>query len=457
MSRVLTGHRTGLLRYFVLTFAVAFAACALPNGNASAAAGQVEGCAYREWSDPTPLESSRPVLSATRFPVLSSMGAGLTPSHEQRTPISYVVGVAGYEAIEQGADSSWPGVWPPQLRVLPAPNTPIQPLPNGPHWYAYPRGVTDYDGALHIVWADANEPPPVNREEVRGKEVRFRSLWYAQLRDGLWSKPVAIFRALSLNWHSLTSSELVVDGAGRLGITFAADDSTGSMLVYLSALSSRTPTWRSHVWRLVAPVTYADVSAGDSGRLAIAFVSAPTPPDTGRDGVYLTQSIDGGATWSSPRRISQTAEQPAIEPHVFVRDSVAEVVWTSQPIASFTGGTVHAVRANLYSAAVNRGAVLPLGGITNGSRAVADECGTVHVVVRALTANGSRIAYSRFASNRWSPIEYPVEARASHPSIAIAGDSLRLIWSSLDTSSGMPSGTLMTATLPLGRRNGSTH
>ncbi len=435
-------------------------ACAAAIGHIrdAAVASPLRECTYGPWSAPTVIEPPIAMLNATRFPVIATVtGAGHTrPSSQQPGLISDVVGVAGYEAIDPWPEASWPGAWPPQLRVFRARQNVSVPPPNGAHWYAYPRAATDRHGVLHVVWAEPDTAPPVSRRDVRrgvmGEDPRFTAVWYAQLRDGEWSQPSVVFRAYNVKWHRQVASQLVIESGARLRIAFPADDSTGSSLVYLHAeSSSRAPEWHSRVWRFQGGVGYADLGAGEDGRLAIAVVKAPEPPETGRDFLYVTYSADSGSTWSSPKRISRPTEEPAREPHVFLRDTVVNVVWTSQPYGSFTDGVVWNANVRPQGVDVRQRTALRLSGATNGSRVAVDPCGTVHFVVRQYSpsARASIIAYARHGKAGWSAIEHPFELPGHQPSIAVVRDTVRLIWSSLDQQSSPPKATLMTATLPV--------
>jgi hypothetical protein len=449
------------LPYIVCAAAVAFAACALPSRRAVASATPVHArsCVYGQWSAPTVIESATPALNATRFPVLAAVAAGEKARHASGRPgsIGDVVGVAGYEAIDPRADLGWPGVWPPQLRVLRTGDKLSGPPSKEAYWYAYPRAATDSEGVLHVMWAEPESAPSASRRDVRrsvigGDDPRFRTLWYAQLRDGRWSQPAQIFRTYGIEWHPQVSSQLLIDTAGRLRIAFPANDSTSSTLVYLGAATPRTPQWRSQVWRFMGGVGYADLATGERGRLALAVIKPPEPPESGRDLLYVMHSADGGSTWSALRRISRSAQEPAIEPHVFLRDTIVNVVWTSQPVGHFTDGIVW--NASLVPEAddVRLSSGLPLSGATNGSRVAIDACGTVHFVVRQYKPpDGEVIAYARYDRNGWTPIEYPFEVGVSQPFIAVIRDTVRLLWSSVRRDSWPPIASLMTASMPISR------
>jgi hypothetical protein len=241
----------------------------------------------------------------------------------------------------------------------------------------------------------------------------------------------------------------VIDHTGRIAVAFSTNDSTGGSLVYLYANASDAARWSTRVWRFSAGLGYADL-ATDSRNVAIAYVRAPDPPDAGANVLYLLRSVDGGATWTQPQRISQAAEQPALEPHAFVRDSLVTILWTSQARESFTGGVLWRTNLGVRRSEIGPKTSTPLPGITNASQAAIDACGTVHFVVREYRPTGSVIAYTRYEQTAWTRFEYPFDTPATHPSIAIGGDTVRLIWSSLDKAP-VPNATLLAAALPIGR------
>ena len=410
-------------------------------------------CTYGQWSDPILVEPATPVLNATRFPALpiaatSTDGASSLREFDSKP---YVVGVAGYETMHAPPDSSWPATWPPHLRVLQLGGRQLEVTPGNAHWYAYPRAAMD-GAVLHVIWAEPDTAVPLSRRDVPREEPRFRTLWYAQLRSGNWSQPLRIFRAMSIKWDPLNASQMVI-GGGHIGVAFAAEDSTSEMLVYLRAAASPTAKWQARVWRFLGPLGYVDMAAGDSGRLAIAFVRAPEPPERGENFLFVTNSTDGGSAWSSPRRISRPTEEPAIEPHVFLRGTTVNVVWTSQPVGQFTDGVVWTANVNPDGKDIGPHPALPLSGVTNGSRVAVDACGTVHFIVRQYKPRGESIAYVRYDRKGWTAIEYPFEVRVSQPSIAVVGDVVRLVWSSVDNAA-VPRATLMTATLSITPKRG---
>lgn len=423
--------------------------CALGVASATeiqARLGHTATCTYGQWAAPASIESTLPALRATRFPTIAR-AASITRGTRSSSSSRYVVGVAGYEATALDQEYPWPAVWPPELRIYDETGKRLSP-PAGAHWFAYPRGAVDSRGALHVLWAEPDSAVP--RRSYRGEEPRLHSIWYAQFRNGTWSRPARIFRSRVVKWDPLSASQLVVDFSGLLSVVFGAEDSTGWTLVHLSAVAADTPRWRARVWRFATPVVYASI-ATSKVHLAIAFIRAGDGADERPNVVYVMHMRRGDSGWSSPRAVSQPPQEPAIEPHIFARDSVFTVIWTSQPASSFAGGAVWRARLNAEWQAELQGS-LRLEGITNSSSAAIDACGTAHFVVRNYTPAGARLAYARNDHNGWTSVTYPF-ASVSHPDLAASGDTLRLIWSSLNESSlGGPTARLMTSILPISRR-----
>jgi hypothetical protein len=413
-------------------------------------------CRYGPWSPVIALEEPGSVLRATRFPI-AAMRASEDPlllrAASSRTQ-GYVVGVAGYEAAQLTRDYPWERTWPPQLRVLGFDGS-RHDGPPGRFWFAYPRAATDAAGVLHVVWAEPKEDVPQDFRSMHGQEARLRSVWYAQMRSGRWSQPQLIYRTQSISWDPLSASRLVVDRRDGLHIAFASDDSTSWGMVYLHAPAATHRTWRAFAWRREIPVGYVDLAVGGRDHVAIAFVSAIGSPAPRDNVLFVTESRDGGATWSEGGAVTTAMDEPAIEPHIFA-DSVGalQLVWTHQAIESFADGRIwHATRQSNETRFTDRVALV-LHGATGASRAAVDACGATHLVVHAYREQRSDLQYARFADGRWSPLERPFSMPGSEPSLIATGHLVHMVWNVGPTQasqSSIPISNTVHATLPVRR------
>jgi hypothetical protein len=233
-----------------------------------------------------------------------------------------------------------------------------------------------------------------------------------------------------------------------MAIAFGAEDQSGSTLVLLRAGGPTNSAWATREWSLSTPVAYASIAA-DEDRLAIAFVRGGDPPTAEANALFVINSSDG-RSWTEAKQASGPDQQPAIEPHIFLRDTVIDVIWMAQPDGGFTKGRVWSAALGLDGSDISERSVLPLEGVTNWSTAAQDACGAIHFAVRQYTpAAGTRIAYARHGSAGWTEISFLAGVgSATQPSIASTSEGFRLIWSSVrESPTELPTAALMSATL----------
>jgi len=406
----------------IIVFGYALSACAQDTIASSA-----PSCHYGDWGQPREIESTRRIGFSTRLPIISSYPTAIVGT---RVPFAFVVvGVSGFDALTMRLPIAPTIQWPPELRAILRDDSSPHVLRKG-RWYAYPRSAIDGEGTLHVVWAEPSEALPRERRPYRLPGLALRTLWYARLRQGKWTTPQLIFRSSNgMNWDDLSSSLLVSDQLGRLHVAFGNEDSGGWSLVHLSSNPGGS-RWNSVQWHLAAPAAYVDLASAGANKVAIAYV-AGVPGESARSNVlFLLESADAGKTWSSPRPISQSHNEPAIEPHVFLSAHGLDLLWTSQPAESFQEATLwHTTRSN--SEQLGPVTSLRLGSaVTNGSRATLDQGRTLHIVLREFTKAGNRILYTRLgADGRWEQAVRPFASDADQPFILAAQDTIYLTYS----------------------------
>jgi hypothetical protein len=332
--------------------------------------------------------------------------------------------------------------WPPQLRVIRADGAKVG-GPSGAFWFAYPRAVTDGAGTLHVMWAEPDTPLPADPRTLRGELPTLRSVWYASLQSGRWSRPQRIHQGRSLQWGEVGTSRIVVDGDDALHVAFASSDSMGEQVVYLGAPSAPVRRWHSVRLPQIGGVTYVDLAAGSRRRLAIAVVSAVALPEPRVNVLFVRQSTDGGDSWSPEAAFSGPAEEPAIEPHVFFDDvSALRLEWISQPLGSFVGGTVWHATVTSPGHRVINSLRLPSDVMTSGSEAAMDSCGTIHLFTKAYVEGGPELRYARATTDAWSGWMRPFDGAAGRPSIVVADDTVHLVWNVYPTPADATSAEL---------------
>ncbi|HET7188537.1 MAG TPA: hypothetical protein VFI52_10295 [Gemmatimonadaceae bacterium] len=369
---------------------------------------------------------------------------------------AYVVGVAGFLPLtlsRKDLPTTEPITWPPRLRVVRSDGAPIE-GPRGDFWFAYPRAVVDASGTLHVLWAEPDLPLPTDPRRLDGQVPTLHSVWYATLRSGSWSRPARVYRNPSLGWDEISTSRLVRDSENGLHLAFSVSDTTS--VIYLSAPSAPERRWRSIRIRQQSSAGYLDLATGSGQQVAIVFTAGVALPEQRVNVAFLTRSHDGGRTWSEATQVSGPAEEPAIEPHVFIdRLSAVRLVWVQQATSTFVGGKLWHVTLADSGRRSARALALPLNMMTSHSEAILDGCDTVHLFTVAYPEGGAELRYTRTTSNGWTPWMRPFEQPGGRVSIEASEDMVHLVWSSHPRASGPQNpdlSGLAYSTLPVSRK-----
>ncbi len=412
-------------------------------------------CDYGAWTPATIVEAPTSMLSATRL-VSAALSSGVQRDRSRRdgaAAVGYLVGVAGFEAALLTRPYTWQSTWPPRLRVLRLDGTIID-GPAGAWWFAHPRAVTDAVGTVHVVWAEPVDPLPIDPATLRGSPPPLRTIWYASLTSRKWSRPLRIHHGGTIRWDETTASRLILDGQNRLHVAFAADDSSGWGMVYLSASAAPAREWHAVQWHLAVGVAYLDLAIGPTNRAAIVFASALASPRKRENVLFLTQSMDDVSQWTPVAEISNADEEPATEPHLFWDSpSALKLQWVHQATDSFIGGRMLYTKLTGPRLRRTNTRALSLAGATGRSRAAIDACGTIHVITHAYLGEDTELRYARVSENGWTALVRAVEKPASHPSISVRGQRVHLFWYSETQTSptSAPLSGLLHASLPTQR------
>lgn len=428
------------------------AAILTPQSAVSGQPARHDACRYGNWSRPHWLETPMSLPAATRFHTATMTRATqpLTDTGPEDPRVGYAVGVAGFTSVRFPRKSSLPTQWPPQLRAIRLDGAQFKRVA-GDFWYAHPRAATDDAGTLHVVWGEPDESLPGDPKTLHGELPTIRSVWYARLRAGIWSRAERIYRGQELYWDEFTTSRLIVDDQDGLHVAFAAADSFGRQIVNLSAIRAPTRRWRATVTRRRIGMAFLDLAVGPDRRLAIVLVSGVAFPRPRPNVLFLTQSRDGGGTWTPDTAITTPADDPAIEPHVFFdRNAALRVEWVKQPDGTFVGGTLWHTTLD----GANRGAAsalaLPSDEITSGSKAAIDSCGTIHVFTQAYGSGEAVLWYTRLTTDGWSPWRRPFDVLGAHASIAQGGRFVHVVWNvGSPLADSVPLSGLAHSTLPI--------
>lgn len=307
--------------------------------------------------------------------------------------------------------------------------------------FVHPIAAVGPTGEMHLIWGEAtaggsrtsgaDQPEPVTR------------LYHAISRGGGWTAPELIYEAGFIRWHPLSVSRLATDSGGNLHLAFTSRHASGSALTYLKRQGG---AWTRNDRIINAAPVYAEVAAGRSGQVVIAFVAPDASTDSPGDvnSVFVTRSVDGGRRWDAPRLVSRSGARQATEP---------ELVWTGDGklhlfVAKNLSGGQEPEGVWHFSSADGGGrwrgpAPIAVPGRLYGLRAVRGEGShAVYLATQVETnAGASRLAVVRFDGNAWTAPEFVSPDREGFvPDIALDGEGrLHLVgYLALDPTRAVP-------------------
>ncbi len=156
-----------------------------------------------------------------------------------------------------------------------------------PHKILSLTSVANQEDSIHVLWVEA---PTLETEQVEP------NIQYAQGNGGVWSKPTSVINGLD---GLPTDLSVTIDQQQRLLLVWV-DANTGDLL-FSWADSNRAyipSEWASPII-LPSPSKLndtPDILVDASGKIVVAYAVAVNE----NRGIYLTQSNDSGQTWSSP-------------------------------------------------------------------------------------------------------------------------------------------------------------
>ena len=190
-----------------------------------------------------------------------------------------------------------------------------------------PLILDSQDGNLHAFWIE-NQVPDAFRASGFPEVI-----FHTQTADGVhWSEPVDILTAPSA--QRIQGLSVVMDDERVVHVVFL--DWQGSAVYYRSAPLDGidTPSAWTEPRKLLAFRTASYGLKWNDGTLYLIYTALDAP-----FGLYLHQSSDGGATWSSPVRISNAEDESEMANAVSFAlgaDGTIHVAWDT--VQSATGG-----------------------------------------------------------------------------------------------------------------------
>ena len=275
------------------------------------------------------------------------------------------------------------------------------PIPNPVlgHRVLWPRGRVATDGALEVVWAEADDS---SRHSWPIRRLRF-----ARFDGSSWSTPVTLVEGSDLRWSS--TSSLVQDGSDGL-LLAVSDNSEMSQAVVVVRRSG--DHWLSTRVPVGAASGYAAVQPERGGTWVVTFVSASRGQRHDRNSLFVSISRDRGASWSTPVKIHSGGRNGVFDPDLEMRSDSSLVLMWSQDAEDNpdADSEVVSVLAGAGSALSRRSAVAAPGGITPGDRATSATSSVFGVLYTS--RERSQMQYLEWDGLQWRRCAVPFQEPA---------------------------------------------
>ncbi len=174
------------------------------------------------------------------------------------------------------------------------------------------------DGTVFVVWLDSVDKQAVQRMSIShdgGETFPMQNITVAKVTDDFVSPlPGTSFRQDARAFPSLT-----IAPSGTLYVAWS-NHTGGHAVVMVTKSTTRGETWSTPIPAgdvLSRSAFFASIAADPAGKVNVVFqvmddVAADTPPGPGvvMYDTYFTQSTDGGASFSSPQKISTASSDP---------------------------------------------------------------------------------------------------------------------------------------------------
>jgi hypothetical protein len=302
--------------------------------------------------------------------------------------------------------------------------------PRGKYTFAYPAGGISQQGSLEILWS---EPSRTSPDSVIFLGSRFTTLWTASFDSSVgWSEAKKLYDG-SISWSSMKTDDLItVNGEPAIAIPLFSLLDTGVLFL----------TYSSGQWtvRKIASLnaSYTSLAAWHS-MLFVAVIGVEQASGLkDRNSIFLLQSPDGGATWSSPIRVTAPGANAYDVKLRIGDDGILHLVWL-QPLPNGQQVLRHssADHSTLAWTTADDLAVAPS---FTKPQVVIDPCGRLHTVYVELSGE-SQDAHIQYAvwDRGWSrPVELFPDLRTNDPSLRrLSDDRIGLVMLAQPISSAL--------------------
>jgi len=382
-------------RLRLLAFCAGVAVLVLPFLSLSIRTVDAQGS---EWSKPYLLFETQGAVYMTS---LVADPAGNVHAVWESRSTSTFSGVQSDSAIYYSVLDSSTGVWSRPVDIL-----------FEPGGLRFPNLVIGADGRLHLF---ATGSCLIHASASLNPFPQSSSLWKNQ---GCIADPSFEFGAAT-------------DKRGNLHLAYT--DQPPYRVLYRASLDSgQTWSQQSIVWQAEqdTAVNNAQLAVSSDGVIHVVWAEYPLPEAYPPNGVFYSQSLDGGKSWTLPRRL---AGVNYTEPRIITQDREVHVL--------INGAGNIGSRYHIYSSDDGRTwseievAIKASAGMLGPPDGVFDSLGHLHMV--AGTNEGVR--YSQWNGQSWSAPEvlftpaYKPDVDTGHPSIVLTrGNQLHAIYRDLD-------------------------
>lgn len=308
--------------------------------------------------------------------------------------------------------------------------------PPGDFLFVWPQAVVDWQERVHVLWAEPSGG--YHRVDTDHWPHQVSAVWTAHYsRATGWSTPERILEGTNIFWPPgapFQPREPVADtgsGRGRDGrIALPVATLTGAPEQPLLLLRLHNGRWSVDTVPngILGGPADAAYGAGESDTQYLGLLAAAQDGRPDRNSVLVQRSIDGGLTWTPPQLVSRSNGRPANWLQVVVgKAGVVHLVWLQQ-----TTGENRILRHTMSHDHGRTWAPVDdyaIAGIRRILRAVADRCGTLHLMYEDWSRGPDRIHLEYATWNgRWSTPVPPFPGWSSHsPSLAVSADGAPLL------------------------------
>lgn len=354
--------------------------------------------------------------------------SGIAPGQSIRSPFLAHHGDTIYVVANLFPINARAGLLARPATLVRIPGGPVT-LPSGTFGFGFPKGVVDRTGTYHLFWSESTEPQSSRRWRIPTAS----SLWHAELRRGMWSRPERLLTGTLLRWTP-DQGRPIIDNAGRVHLLITASlDGLHDSSIHIRQVGSH---WQ--IRRLKPDAIYAALVPWHGDTLVAAFVAADRLLSSGSSNVFVETSTDGGARWSKPRLLESGSSTSVATSPALVRDPHAvHLLWAYNAVGRASPGVLrHELTMDAGLTWQHGGDATLLRAGTLDFAAVTSGCGTTVALVESIAAAGgaATVVVDEISWGVMSPPArqlFPTYASIASPGVIEMGGTLHLVASAV--------------------------